>query len=81
MRNASAPRPPLLASVALSFSLLVLFVPCQGAQLTTNQESTPIAQAVGVEHPPKLDGILDDPLGQSAIERRNLRIVCRLPSL
>lgn len=73
MGNASAPRPPLLASVAFSFSLLVLSVPCLGAHLRTNQESAPIAREVGVEHPPRLDGTLDDPLWQSTIPVTDFR--------
>ena len=73
MGNASARRPLLLASVSFSFSFVVLFVPCLGAQVKTTQESAPIAQAVGVEHPPKLDGTLDDPLWQSAIPVTDFR--------
>jgi len=45
----------------------VFLVPGVGAQLKTAQESALIAQAVAVEHPPKLDGTVDDSLWQSAI--------------
>src|SRR6266567_3680920 len=51
----------------------MFFVPGLFAQSKKTQEPVPIAQAVAVEHPPKLDGTLDDPLWQSAIPITDFR--------
>ena len=51
----------------------MFFVPGLFAQLKKTQEPAPIAQAVAVEHPPKLDGTLDDPLWQSAMPITDFR--------
>ena len=51
----------------------MFFVPGLFAQSKKTQEPAPIAQAVAVEHPPKLDGTLDDPLWQSAIPITDFR--------
>src|SRR5438552_4032505 len=51
----------------------MFFVPGLFAQLKKTQEPAPIAQAVAVEHPPKLGGTLDDPLWQSAIPITDFR--------
>lgn len=64
--NRPAPCARLLPSIALSLCFLVSFLPRLCAQQKTTQESAPPAEAVAVEHPPKLDGTLDDPLWQSA---------------
>lgn len=47
--------------------------PCLFAQQKEAQESTATAQAVAVDHPPKLDGTLDDPLWRSAIAITDFR--------
>jgi hypothetical protein len=67
------PRTSLLLSVGFWFYFLVLFVPSLFAQLKTTEVSAPIGQAVAVEHAPKLDGTLDDPLWQSAIPITDFR--------
>lgn len=64
--NRPAPCARLLPSIALSLCFLVSFLPRLCAQQKTTQESAPPAEAVAVEHPPKLDGTLDDPLWQPA---------------
>jgi hypothetical protein len=51
----------------------MFFVPGLFAQSKKTQEPVPIAQAVAVEHPPKLDGTLDDSLWQSAIPITDFR--------
>lgn len=56
----------LIRSIAFSLCFLVSFLPRLCAQQKTTQESAPLAQAVAIEHAPKLDGTLDDPLWQSA---------------
>ena len=55
---------PLLPSVLFLVCFYVFLAPCAYAQIKT---TAPIAQAVAVEHPPKLDGTLDDPVWQSAV--------------
>jgi hypothetical protein len=47
--------------------------PCLFAQQKATQESAATAQAAAVDHPPKLDGTLDDPLWQSAIAITDFR--------
>src|SRR5215469_13194373 len=59
-----AQRTQLLPSLAFFICLLSFFVPCLRAQQKTTEESAPIAYAVAVDRPPKLDGTLDDPLWQ-----------------
>src|SRR5438034_1639522 len=51
----------------------MFFVPGLFAQSKKTQEPAPITQAVAVEHAPKLDGTLDDPLWQSAIPITDFR--------
>src|SRR5438093_2209337 len=51
----------------------MFFVPGLFAQSKKTQEPAPITQAVAIEHPPKLDGTLDDPLWQSAIPITDFR--------
>src|SRR5438552_16461673 len=51
----------------------MFFVPGLFAQLKKTQEPATIAQAVADEHPPKLDGTLDDPLWQSAMPITDFR--------
>src|SRR5215467_843136 len=66
VRNTHALRPSLLLSVAFCLCFPLFSAACVFAQLKKTQESPAIAQAVAVEHPPRLDGTLDDPLWQAA---------------
>jgi hypothetical protein len=71
--NTVAPRTPRLPSFAFCLCFLVFLAPCLFAEPKKAQESAPIAQAVAVEHAPKLDGTLDDPLWQSAFPITDFR--------
>src|SRR5579859_2622759 len=73
MGNASAPGTPLFPFVRLFLCFLIFATPCLFAQQKTTQESAATAQAAAVDHPPKLDGTLDDPLWQSAIAITDFR--------
>lgn len=57
----------------LNLCFLMFVTPCLFAQQKAAQESAATAQAVAVDHPPKLDGTLDDPLWQSAIAITDFR--------
>ena len=69
------------ASRALIFALLLTILSSSGVRGRTDsrsthsspQENDGVAQAVRVEHAPKLDGTLDDPLWQSAKVVTNFR--------
>ena len=65
-----APSFPHLVAFLWSFLLLTASL-C--AQQRPSQESAPVARAVAVEHAPKLDGTLADPLWQSAFPITDFR--------
>ena len=57
----------------LNLCFLMFVTPCLFAQQKAAQESAATAQAVAVDHPPKMDGTLDDPLWRSAIAITDFR--------
>lgn len=57
----------------LNLCFLMFVTPCLFAQQKAAQESAATVQAVAVDHPPKMDGTLDDPLWRSAIAITDFR--------
>jgi hypothetical protein len=62
----------VLATLFLTIPYLCFLSPLSG-QVPKVEQSNRNAQATAIEHPPKLDGTLDDPLWQSAIPITDLR--------